>query len=243
MANLTATEMADFTFGVGVCEVSVIFIAIGANLQRYALDRIDPSLRVCHFLSTRTVAWLGALGVYFFANVLYTIALVYAPASLCATLFATIVPVNAVTSRLILGEVLHLVDIEGGLLIFIGIGFAAHAAPQSTATYDADQLHSLLLAPRSLLLLGGIALVALALAVMVTLHEAGCCMSLPTPRFGRRTAQLTGLMPFAYPLVIGLLESLVQIAQKSGESLRARPTSPRCCQLLHPHLQAHAHRL
>lgn len=67
---------------------AVLFIAIGANVQRYALRYVDPKLRLCGCLSRRSLTWFGGLSIYFFANVLYTFGLVYAPATLCATLFA-----------------------------------------------------------------------------------------------------------------------------------------------------------
>ena len=41
---------------------------------------------------------------------------------------AAIVPVNALTSRLILGETLELVDIQGGIFIFAGIGIVSYGA-------------------------------------------------------------------------------------------------------------------
>ena len=89
--------------GVALLEVSVCLIALGANIQRYALSRIPPGLYA-------NLVWLGGLTVYFSANVIYTIALVFAPASLCATLVATIILANAITSRLLLKERLELVE-------------------------------------------------------------------------------------------------------------------------------------
>ena len=87
--------------GVTLVLFSVLLIAIGANVQRLALRDIPPEARVCGCLSARTMGWFGGLCIYFFANVLYTLGLVYAPASLCATLVAAIIPVNALTSFLI----------------------------------------------------------------------------------------------------------------------------------------------
>ena len=210
------------SFGIGLCLVSVFFLAIGANLQRYALQRIDPALRLCcGLLSTRSTAWFGALCVYFSANVLYTIALVYAPASLCAALMAAIVPVNALTSRLILGETLELVDIQGGIFIFAGIGIVSYGAPTSTTEYNLEELTELLLTPQSIAVIGGISVIIVALVVGVYLHEYHCCQTLPTPRFGTQYSKLESAMRFAYPVVIGLVESLVQVAQKSGSGLIA----------------------
>ena len=203
--------MSRVYLGMGVCEVSVVLISVGASLQRYALSRIDPELHWCSCISVRTVSWLGGLTVYFFANVLYTIALVYAPASLCATLMATIVPINAAVSRLILGEVLHLVDVQGGAAITVGISLAAYAAPYTASSYDADALEELVLRPGSLCLLGTLAALIVVLACAVLSHET----------WGSTSSVLAVAMPFCYPIVIGLLESYVQLAQKGGSSMMA----------------------
>lgn len=142
--------------GVLLLECSVAFIALGANIQRLALSRIPHTLRRCgNTVPLQTCVWLSGLTVYFSANVIYTIALVFAPASLCATLMATIIIANAAISRILLGEELHLVDWQGGGTIFFGIMLAASAAPYDNRSLDASELYDLLSAPASLISLGG----------------------------------------------------------------------------------------
>ena len=85
MASIDTTD--SIYAGAAICEGAVVLIAVGANVQRYALDVIDPAKHNVY----ANFVWLAGLTIYFTANVLYTIALVYAPASLCATLMATIV--------------------------------------------------------------------------------------------------------------------------------------------------------
>ena len=197
--------------GAAICEGAVLLIAIGANIQRYALDRISArESLLCACVSKRFTVWILGLAVYFTANILYTIALVFAPAALCATLMATIVPINAATSRLILGETLQLVDVQGGLLITAGISLAAWAAPYRTDTYTAVELQRLLFETDALVTLMVLSGACLLLAAATLAHESGCC-----------AASLRGVMPFAYPVVIGLLESLVTLAQKGGSSMLA----------------------
>ena len=215
--------------GVTLVLFSVLLIAIGANVQRLALRDIPPEARVCGCLSARTMGWFGGLCIYFFANVLYTLGLVYAPASLCATLVAAIIPVNALTSFLILGEVLQLVDVQGGLFITAGILVASYAAPYTAVSYSAADLNALLLAPDSLALLGGLCAVAALLAVAVLLFEwsredggraaASGLEGGGAPVSASATSCLGGTMPFAYPVVVGLLESMVQVFQKGGSSM------------------------
>ena len=159
--------------GVVLVLVSVLLIAVGANVQRYALRSIPPEQRLCSgCLSARSAIWFVGLSIYFLANVLYTFGLVYAPASLCATLMAAIIPINAATSRLILGEELECVDVQGGGCIMLGISLAAYAAPYTATSYRAAELRRLFMTPASISLLAGLggALGALALAILC--HEA-----------------------------------------------------------------------
>uniref|UniRef100_A0A7S2GGI3 Uncharacterized protein n=1 Tax=Haptolina brevifila TaxID=156173 RepID=A0A7S2GGI3_9EUKA len=227
MAVISAHSVdASVLFGIVICLLSVINLVVGANLQRYALDRIDPRKTLCWgLLSRRGTFWFGALCVYFFANFLYTLALVYAPASLCAMLVATIIPFNVISSKLILGEVSQLADFQGGVTIFSGIAIAAAGAPFTTTTYDIDALRVLLLAPRALGTIGAILITAISLMVCIYLHENMVCESLPTPRFGRTYSLLADAVRFAYPVVVGLIESLVQVAQKSASGLFALTVS------------------
>ena len=210
MDGLIPTDPAQRVyFGASICEVAVLLIAIGANVQRFGLDRISHERMLLPCLALRDAVWFCGLSIYFSANVLYTIALVFAPASLCATLMATIVPINAVSSRLILGEVLQVVDVQGGLLISAGISCAAYAAPYTTDTYDAAAMQSLADEPDAVACFGVMVGIVVSLATVVLAHEHGCSCS------------FAGAMPFAYPVVVGLLESLVQVAQKGGSSMLA----------------------
>ena len=79
---------SDFVaLGIVLVEIAVTMIAIGANVQRYGLVRIDPARR-CGKVSLRSTVWLVGLTIYFSANIVYSVSLVFAPASLCAALFA-----------------------------------------------------------------------------------------------------------------------------------------------------------
>lgn len=219
-------------FGLVLALLAVFFIALGAGLQRHALDRIDPELRIWDCVSKRSWRWFLGLSVYFFANVLYTLALVYAPASLCATLMAMIVPLNALTSRCVLDEVQQTADVQGGVLIMTGIGVAAWAAPYDSEVLTAPELEQLLLAPRSLALLSLLVGTAVVLGSMILAYEGAarsrsaddvdgalCLTAVSESGLVEMRCNMRAAMPFAYPVVVGLLESLVQIFQKGGTML------------------------
>lgn len=211
--------------GVALVMVAVLLIAVGANVQRLALMFVAHPRRICRCLSARSSLWFVGLCIYFFANVLYTFGLVYAPASLCATLMAAIIPINALTSRLILGETLELVDVQGGICITVGITLAAYAAPYTSDSYTASQLRILFLEPDCLEVLSGLCAVLCLLMVVVLCYERLRATPRATDPSRAKPAYppsaLAACMPFCYPVVVGLLESLVQVAQKGGSSMVA----------------------
>jgi hypothetical protein len=175
------------------------------------------------WLSRRFVTWSIGLAIYFCANMFYTVALTLAPASLCASMVATVVPLNALMSWALLGEVLDSVDFKGGILIMLGIIVAAYAAPYTTYQYTAQELQPLLLSVQSLGFLAGIFCVITLLGILVLHFEHQSAQ----PDHARQQQpaafmqHLRTCAPFLYPVIVGLLESVVQLAQKSGSGMLA----------------------
>lgn len=143
----------------------------------------------------------------------------------------SVIPVNALTSWLILGETLELVDVQGGLCITGGITLGAYGAPYTSNTYRAEELEQLLLAPASVALLTFVLGTLTALAMAVLCHEASKRRALGATEEATAASEkllmpppptlLARAMPFFYPIVVGLLETIVQVAQKGGSSMAA----------------------
>ena len=110
--------------GVVLCEVAVVMIALGSDLQRYALTVVPPERR-CGPCSCSNTLWFVGLLIYFSGNGVFVAALGLAPASLCAALIATVVVANALISRVLLKETLSRCDYHGGALIMVGIALTA----------------------------------------------------------------------------------------------------------------------
>ena len=104
--------------GVVLCEVAVVMIALGSDLQRYALTMVAPERRCGPFSCSNTL-WFVGLIIYFSGNGVFVAALGLAPASLCAALIATVVVANALISRALLKETLARCDYHGGALIMV----------------------------------------------------------------------------------------------------------------------------
>jgi len=174
--------------GIALCLVSVILLALGVAVQKYALTFINPSRRLsdlsgwCRRLpacATRAHAanavWLAGLVTYFLGNGVFVVALAYTPASLAAALMATIVVVNALFSRCMLRETLKRCDYHGGALIMAGIAVTAWYAPSEVVSYDAPSVVALFSPTQNFSGFAYFLLLffcTLALASLVLFHEA-----------------------------------------------------------------------
>ena len=157
--------------GVLLCEGAVILIALGANVQRYALAVMDPDKRGCLGIRKATLTWLAGLTLYFLGNCLFITALGLAPASLLAALLATVVVANAVIARLLLGERLQRCDYHGGCLIVAGIAVTAMYAPYEEVPYDAVAVTALFADAYGALYTAFLLFVIVTLALLVMHHE------------------------------------------------------------------------
>ena len=93
--------------GVALVLVAVAMLALGSNLQRYALTMEWCAERRLGPCSCETFLYLTGLIIYFSGNGVFVVGLGLAPASLCASLIASVVVFNALIARLLNDEKLH----------------------------------------------------------------------------------------------------------------------------------------
>jgi hypothetical protein len=128
---------------------------------------LSAAPRAFFLLRLSTAVWLCGLLAYSSGNVLFLLALGFAPASLCSALLATVVVVNAVIARVLLKEQLQRCDWHGGLLISIGIAITAANAPYETVEFDAVQVAALFSDPYGAVYTALLILIALCLGGLV----------------------------------------------------------------------------
>ena len=156
--------------GVVLCEVAVVMLALGSDLQRYALTMVAPERRCGPFSCSNTL-WFVGLIIYFSGNGVFVAALGLAPASLCAALIATVVVANALISRALLKETLARCDYHGGALIMGGIALTAAFAPYTSVEYSASAIDDLIAHPVGQAYLGVICTFCLLMMLLVLYHE------------------------------------------------------------------------
>jgi len=156
--------------GVVLCEVAVVMIALGSDLQRYALTMVAPERRCGPFSCSNTL-WFVGLIIYFSGNGVFVAALGLAPASLCAALIATVVVANALISRVLLKETLARCDYHGGALIMAGIALTAAFAPYTSVEYTAAAIDDLVAHPVGKAYLGVLCTFCLLVMLLVLYQE------------------------------------------------------------------------
>lgn len=178
-----ALEGGAVAVGIVLAVLASFGIALGTNIQRLGLAVVGPRGERCFSVRLRrgrdcsvsrgTFIWACGWLVYGFGGgACYTIAVAFAPATLCAALLCTIVIFNGVISRLLLGEELHAHDYHGGALILSGIALSQTFGPTSSVDMAAPELLETLGKVGSVIILVLMCVVTLALAAIILLHEA-----------------------------------------------------------------------
>ena len=172
-------ESGAVAVGIVLAVAASFGIALGTNIQRLGLAVVGPRGERCSCagrdccVSRGTFVWgCGWLVYGFGGGVCYTIAVAFAPATLCAALLCTIVIFNGVISRLLLGEELRAHDYHGGVLILSGIALSQAFGPTSNVDMTAPELLETLGKLGSAMILVLMSVATLALAAIILLDEA-----------------------------------------------------------------------
>ena len=214
-AGPSGSDGSWITIGVLLCLLSVGLLVLGTNIQRYGLTVVaergcNGASHCClHCASCSNAVWLSGWIVYAFGNGVYTFAVTLAPATLCSALLGTAVVWNALISRFLLGERVEACDCQGGLFIMLGIALIQVFGPTDSVEHTAMQFLALLDDPGGVAYLLLVILLIVSLAVLVLCHERYEARSANQASSG--TTLLAHLVPFAYPMVVGAIESLQQL--------------------------------
>lgn len=190
--------------GVMLCLVAVGLIVLGTNVQRYGLT-VVADRGCCGGHKCKNTVWILGWLIYACGNAVYTVAVWLAPVTLCAALLGTAVIWNAVIARVLLSERLAACDVQGGLLIVIGMPLLQVFGPTDSVEYTAPQFVALLSNPPGLAYLACVVALILVLMWTILAHERHERLH------GGSGGSVRALMPFAYPVVVGAIESLMNL--------------------------------
>ena len=221
--------------GVLLCVIGIGMLCLGTTVQKYGLTVVVE--KGCCGSKRRgmsTAVWLFGWIIYASGNGVYTFAVTLAPATVCSALVGLACIWNGLIARLLLGERLEACDLQGGTLIMSGIAMIPIFGPTESIEHTAPQFLALLLnGVGGQVYLACVVLLILGLATFVMLHERSERVAATKPSVamqhaggearGAQSSQpsqppiataaespsaVTALVPFAYPIIVGSIESL-----------------------------------
>jgi len=120
-------------------------LALAMSVQRYALTTPPPVPCLCGLRLSQFSVWFMGLLIYWVANGLFAVALIFAPLALLGAIFTTLLIWNLVFGRLLLGEKLTLMKVLGALCIMVGVSLIGIATPTDIPTeYTAEEAEAYL---------------------------------------------------------------------------------------------------
>jgi drug/metabolite transporter (DMT)-like permease len=131
--------------GVGYAMLSAFVLSLGMNVQRYALHPEFEPVNVkccgstCCKLSKDFIYGIG-LGIYMFANMIYTMGLSYAPLSLMSAIFASVLVFNWLWAGIVFQNRLERSQLGGNVIILTGVVLCACFASDKEETYGVKEI-------------------------------------------------------------------------------------------------------
>jgi len=129
-----SSSNGELFFGVFLALISACLLAFAMSVQRYGLKTPPPVPFLCGKRLPQFWVWFSGLVIYWIANVLFAMALLYAPLALLGAIFTTLLIWNLLFGRLLLGEKITVIKGVGATLIMIGVGLIGWGTPSNIPT-------------------------------------------------------------------------------------------------------------
>jgi len=119
--------------GVLLAAIGACCLALAMSVQRYGLTT-PPPVPFLGFKLAQFWVWFSGLLIYWVANGLFALSLIYAPLALLGAIFTTLLVWNLLFGRLLLGEKITYTKAAGAVVIMVGVALIAIATPSDIPT-------------------------------------------------------------------------------------------------------------
>ena len=236
-----------YWWGIALCQVSACLYACGICTQRYALGILGESKAPLQrpgsmpvdasvgqplqpyrqpdsmsFLrrNRQHVVWVMGFFLWGLGNMLYMFALNFAPLSLLMSLFDTVLIFNAVLAGWLLREEVTKWDVIGWSIIGVGISLCGIFIPKAVKILSADEMIAQAGHPIAFLYLAIVVCMLVGLTIAIHMYER-----LYPHGSNTESARTKFLATLAYPTVLALYESLIQICLKGVSNMLSETLS------------------
>lgn len=152
----------DKAIGIVLAAIGAALLALGMSLQRYSLITKPPVPFLSYELPQLWV-WLAGLLIYFAANGIYALSLLFAPLSLLAGIFTTLLIWNLYFGKRFLNEKLTIQKYQGAFVVMFGVVLTVSScSPKVPSQLSNDDVEKLFTNLR-----GSLYIVFLILAILI----------------------------------------------------------------------------
>jgi len=124
----------EIVLGVLFAGLGAASLALAMSVQRYALVTPPPVPFIFGIKVGQFTAWFSGLLIYWVANGLFAVALIFAPLALLGAIFTTLLVWNLFFGWWLLNEKITLIKALGALIIMLGVSLIGIATPGDIPT-------------------------------------------------------------------------------------------------------------
>lgn len=159
-------------FGVIFAAIGAACLALAMSVQRYGLKTAPPVPFLCGYGLPQFWVWFSGLLIYWVANGLFAVSLIYAPLALLGAIFTTLLVWNLLFGWWLLDEKITAVKSAGALLIMVGVSLIGIATPGDIPTeYSVQLVESFLNDPIGAAFLGTLIGVVVICVIIIAVFE------------------------------------------------------------------------
>jgi len=157
--------------GIILAAIGAALLALGMSVQRYAFTKEAPVPFLGWQLPTFWV-WLIGLLIYFAANGVYAVSLLFAPLSLLAGIFTTLLLWNLYIGKRVLNEELTPQKYQGAIVVMLGVILTVSATSAQVPTeFTVEEIEGLFISVSGAIYIALLVLVILICVVIIVLFE------------------------------------------------------------------------
>jgi len=158
-------------FGIILAAIGAALLALGMSVQRYAFTK-DPPISFLGWQLPTFWVWLVGLLIYFAANGVYAFSLLFAPLSLLAGIFTTLLLWNLYIGKRVLNEELTRQKYQGAIVVMLGVILTVSATSAEVPTeFSTEEIEGLFLRVNGAVYISLLLLVILICVAIIALFE------------------------------------------------------------------------
>jgi len=138
------SSAGEVVLGVVLAAIGACCLALAMSVQRYALKTPPPVPFLFGYKLGQFWVWFCGLLIYWVANGLFAVSLIYAPLALLGAIFTTLLVWNLLFGRLLLREHITKIKAAGAMLIMVGVALIGVATPTVPTDYSVELVESFL---------------------------------------------------------------------------------------------------